>query len=227
MRVLVALLSAVVAGLALLPAGARASCAMRDARSVTAGADAAFVGTYVGRRGPHDVFAVERAVKGQLGPEVLVLAPAEGRPTSVDLRPTPGMRLGLALLGGPAGWTSNDCLRMDPDALLATGGRPCTTPAIASLRRLSAARAGRRVRFGVRIASAPDAAHVLRLAWGDGTSTTVGLAAGDAGAVLVHRYAAARRRVVRARVRTVPFGGCGAEALRSRARNLTVRVSRG
>jgi hypothetical protein len=52
------------------------------------------------------------------------------------------------------------------------------------VRRLSAARAGRPVRFGVRIAGAADAAHVVRVAWGDGTSSSVTLRAGDAGAVL-------------------------------------------
>jgi len=145
----------------------------------------------------------------------------------LDLRPQPGERLGLGLRSSPEGWTSNDCLRMDPDALLATEGRPCAEPAVASLRRLSAARSGRPVRFGVRIDSAPDAAHVLRVAWGDGRGSTVRLAAGDLGAVLRHRFRGAGARVVRARVETVPFGGCGARVLRSEPRRLSLRVSRG
>ena len=96
MRRLLVVSPLVALALALLPASpARASCAMRDARSVLAGVDAAFVGTYVERRGPHWVFAVEQVVKGELGPEVLVLAPTAV--SSVDLQPVPGRRVGLGL----------------------------------------------------------------------------------------------------------------------------------
>ena len=228
MRRPLAVLPLVVLALALLPAApAHASCAQRDPRSILEVVDAAFAGTYVEQRGPHYVFAVEQVVKGELGPEVLVLAPAEGRITSIDLRPRPGERLGLGLSSTPAGWSATDCSRMDPDALLATGGRPCAAPEVASLRRLTAARAGRTVRFGVRISSATDAAHVVRVAWGDGTSSSLTLQAGDAGAVLAHRFGPARRRVVSARVETLPYRGCGARALRSAAARLAFRVSRG
>ena len=228
MRRLLVVSPLVVLALALLPASpAHASCAMRDARAILAGSDAAFVGTYVERRGPHWVFAVEQVVKGSLGAEVLVLAPAAGAISSIDLQPVPGRRVGLGLDIAPAGWFTNACNEMDPEALLATGGRPCAAPEVASLRRLSAARAGRRLRFGIRIAGAPDAAHVLRVAWGDGTSSSVTLRAGDAGAVLAHRFGPARRRVVTARVETVRFGGCGDVVLRSEAARLAFRVSRG
>ena len=226
MRRLLVVSPLVVLALALLPASpARASCAMRDARSVLAGVDAAFVGTYVERRGPHWVFAVEQVVKGELGPEVLVLAPTAV--SSVDLQPVPGRRVGLGLRTAAAGWYASACDEMDPDALLATGGRPCARPEVASLRRLSAARGGRLVRFGVRIAGAADAAHVLRISWGEGTSSSLTIAAGDLSAVLLRRYRGPGRRVVRARVETVPFGGCGARALRSAAARLAFRVSRG
>ncbi len=226
MRRLLAVPPLVVLALALLPtAPAQASCAMRDARTVLGGVDAAFVGTYVERRGPHWVFAEEQVVRGELGPEVLVLAPTAV--SSIDLQPVPGRRIGLGLRIAPAGWYTNGCNEMDPDALLATGGRPCARPEVASVRRLSAARSGRPVRFGVRIAGAADAAHVVRVAWGDGTSSSVTLRAGDPGAVLAHRFPAGRRRVVTARVETVRFGGCGGEVLRSRAARLAVRVSRG
>jgi hypothetical protein len=226
MRRLLVVSPLVVVALALLPAPpAHASCAMRDARSVLGGVDAAFVGTYVERRGPHWVFAVEQVVKGELGVEVLVLAPTAV--SSIDLQPVPGRRVGLGLRIAPAGWSTNACNELEPDALLATGGRPCARPEVASLRRLSAARGGRLVRFGVRITSAADAAHVLRISWGEGTPSTVELAAGDLSAVLLHRYRSPGRRVVRAQVETVRFGGCGAEVLRSRAAGLGFRVSRG
>jgi hypothetical protein len=219
-------LALVAAALASLPAApAQASCAMRDPRSVLEGVDAAFVGTYVEQRGPHWVFAAEQVVKGTLGPEVLVLAPAEPG-TSIDLRPVPGRRIGLGLRWAPAGWYTNGCNEMDPGALLATGGRQCDPPGVVSVRRLSAARAGRPVRLGVRIAGARDAVHVLQVGWGDGTSSSVTLAAGDDGAVLRHRFGPARRRTVTARVETVPFGGCGAKVLGSRAARLAFRVSR-
>ena len=45
--------------------------------------------------------------------------------------------------------------------------------------------------------------------------------------MLLHRYRSPGRRVVRAQVETVRFGGCGAEVLRSRAAGLGFRVSRG
>lgn len=228
-RLLALALPAAAVALVLLPAApARASCAQRDARTIVEASDAAFVGTFVEQRGAHYVFAVERAVKGDLGPEVLVLAPAEGTLTSVDLRPRPGERLGLGLARAPAGWTATDCSRADPDALLATGGRACDPPAIVSVRRLSAARAGRTVRLGIRIAGARDAVHVVQVGWGDGTTAgSVTLRAGDDGAVLRHRFGPARRRVVTARVETVPFGGCGEKVLRSAPARLAFRVSRG
>ena len=227
-RLLALVLPAVAVVLGVLPAApAQASCAMRDARSIVAVSDAAFAGTYVEQRGPHYVFAVERAVKGDLGTEVLVLAPPEGRLTSVDLRPRPGERLGLGLASTPAGWAASDCSRIDPDALLATEGRACEPPEVVSVRRLSAARAGRAVRFGIRVAGAPDAAHVVQVGWGEGTASSVTLAPGDRGAVLRHRFRPARRRVVTVRVETVPFGGCGAEVLRSAPARLAFGVSRG
>jgi hypothetical protein len=228
MRRLLLVSPLVVLALVLLPASpAQASCAMRDARTILAGSDAAFVGTYVERRGPHWVFAVEQVVQGELGPEVLVLAPAEGRISSIDLQPVPGRRIALGLRIAPAGWFTNACDEMDPEALLATGGRPCAAPEVVSLRRLSAARAGRPVRISVRVRAAADAAHLVRVAWGDGTSSSVALRAGDDGAVLRHRFGPARRREVTARVETVRFGGCGDVVLRSEAARLAFRVSRG
>ena len=180
-RLLALVLTAAAVALGLLPAApAQASCVQRDARSFLERVDAAFVGTYVERRGPHWVFAVEQVVKGTLGPEVLVLAPA-GPGTSVDLL----------------------------------------------VRRLSAARAGRTVRLGVRIAGARDAVHVVQVGWGDGTSSSVTLRAGDDGAVLGRRFGPARRRTVTARVETVPFGGCGPKVLRSAPARVAFRVSRG
>jgi hypothetical protein len=98
---------------------------------------------------------------------------------------------------------------------------------VASLRRLSAARAGRTVRFGIRIAGARDAVHVVAVGWGDGTASSVTLRAGDDGAVLGHRFRPARRRTITARVETVPFGGCGVQVLVSEPRRLSFRVSRG
>ncbi len=227
-RLLAPVLPVAAVAFGVLPAApAQASCAPRDARTILAGADAAFVGTYVERRGPHWVFAVEQVVKGTLGPEVLVLAPAEPG-TSVDLRPVPGRRIGLGLQGAPAGWYTNACSEVAPDALLATGGRACDPPAVASARRLSAARAGRTVRFGIRIAGPQDAVHVVQVSWGDGTTAgSVTLSAGDLGAVLAHRFGPARRRVVTVRIETVPFGGCGEKVLRSAPARLAFRVSRG
>jgi hypothetical protein len=169
MRRLLVVSPLVVVALALLPAPpAHASCAMRDARSVLGGVDAAFVGTYVERRGPHWVFAVEQVVKGELGVEVLVLAPTAV--SSIDLQPVPGRRVGLGLRIAPAGWSTNACNELEPDALLATGGRPCARPEVASLRRLSAARAGRPVRFGIRIAGARTPRTSVQVGWGDGTT---------------------------------------------------------
>jgi len=225
MRRLLAVVPLAVVALAGLPAApAQASCAMRDARTIL-GVDAAFVGTFVERRGPHLVFSVEQVVKGDLGPEVLVLAPAEPG-TSVDLRPVPGRRVGLGLRIAPAGWYTNACNEMDPGALLATGGRPCDRPAVASVRRLTAARAGRPVRVSVRMRGAADAASVTDDDVPSPHATRTTWAAGDDGAVLRHRFPAGRRRVVTARVETVPFGGCGAESLRSEPRRLSFRVSR-
>jgi hypothetical protein len=156
---------------------------------------------------------------------IVVLAPTSL--SSIDLQPVPGRRIGLGLRIAPAGWYANACSEVDPSALLATGGEPCDPPEVVSVRRLSAARAGRPVRVSLRVRGAADAAHVVRVAWGDGTSSSVTLEAGDDGAVLRHRFGPARRRVVTARVETVRFGGCGAEVLRSRAARLAFRVSRG
>src|SRR5687768_8217412 len=102
-------LAAVALGLAALAYGvepaAACSCALGDARTRLARADAAFVGTFVEKREPAQiqssaddavyVFRVERTVKGSLPTTLEVVSPVSG--ASCGLEVSPGDRIGLLL----------------------------------------------------------------------------------------------------------------------------------
>ncbi|MBW3556673.1 MAG: hypothetical protein KY454_07020 [Actinobacteria bacterium] len=114
---------------------AACSCAAGPDSSVgprLANADAAFVGTYLGRNDPLatepgatgartviNQFQVESAVKGDLGETVEVFSAADD--ASCGVAPGNGERVGLLLTRGAGGFRSDLCSRVEPDALISAG----------------------------------------------------------------------------------------------------------
>jgi hypothetical protein len=94
------LLAVVVVGaaLALVPGPASASCAVPRPAAQLAYADGAFVGRLVQELPDRWVFAVDEAVKGELGARVEVL---RGPITSVSLAPEMGRQIGCSWTGAP------------------------------------------------------------------------------------------------------------------------------
>ena len=98
------------------------SCAIGDPRDALHRADAAFVGTMVGRTEVDDQtaifhFDVETAVKGELGTEVDVRTASNGAACGLELEI--GQRIGLFLDSADDGaWTSGLCSEIDPDVLM-------------------------------------------------------------------------------------------------------------
>lgn len=107
---------------ALAPRPAHAcSCAEQDPEVAVAEADAAFVGTLVGRDGDRWGFDVEAVVAGELSTP-LTLRVESGDTSSCGIVPNPGQRYGLVTYREPDGvLTSNLCGQYDPDELLAAG----------------------------------------------------------------------------------------------------------
>ena len=109
------------AAAALGAAPAHASCAMPDPPAERlARMDAAFAGTVVARSESAIRFRVERALKGDLGPEIEIPNPL----TSVQIGLQPGERTGLFLYRDHGALVSNDCLRTGPEDLLAAAVPP-------------------------------------------------------------------------------------------------------
>jgi len=123
MRTIIA--GGVLAAFLLLPAGAQASCIAPQPPSLRLQqADGAFSGTVLSRSDSTIRLRVDRAVKGDLGPEIELANPT----TSVQLGARPGDRIGLFLYRDAQGYASNDCLTIDPDDLLAAAVEPPCRP---------------------------------------------------------------------------------------------------
>jgi hypothetical protein len=105
------------------PTAGACSCAQIDLTSSLAGADGAFVGTYVDRDviGEQQVaitFEVERVAKGTFGPTAIVRTNADG--ASCGLEFLDGPRTGLLLDRADDGvWESGLCQQVSPERLLA------------------------------------------------------------------------------------------------------------
>ncbi|MBW3615695.1 MAG: hypothetical protein KY439_10370 [Actinobacteria bacterium] len=135
-----ALVAAVAASALVSTAAPAAACSCAaDADSSVAArlaeADAAFVGTYLGRNDPLanepaatgartviSQFKVEAAVKGEVGETADVASAADE--ASCGIAPATGERVGLLLTRAPGGFRSDLCSRVNPDALVsAAAGR--------------------------------------------------------------------------------------------------------
>lgn len=135
-RVVLVLVMAAAGLVATAAPAAACTCAAgpdSDVRGRLAKADAAFVGTFLGRNDPLanepgatgarvviNQFEVEAAQKGDLGETVdVVTAADEG---SCGIAPRPGERVGLLLTNSAGGFRSDLCSRVDADALVSAGG---------------------------------------------------------------------------------------------------------
>jgi hypothetical protein len=219
-RVLLAIASVAVA-LLLLPASASASCVPPRPVPMLADADAAFIGRLVEERADRWVFAVDDAVKGDLGAQVEVVR--EGI-TSVSLTPAIGRTTALLLQGDVAsGWRSNACLELTPAELRAAEANPslpCRLPVIASVRfRVPG-------RVDVALRRLDDPVTTVRVDWGDGTVSVRRLVRGPARrtVVLRHRYRESGRQRLRVSVAADPVTACGRLAERAATPPIVVRT---
>lgn len=129
-----AALAACLLALRVEPASA-CSCALGDPRLALSGADAAFVGVYLGRRPAPGSgggfgsaiysFRVQEVVKGRLEQQVDVVSSSSG--ASCGIEAMPGQVLGLLLYRKNGAWTSNLCSQMSP-ARLRDAARPLPAP---------------------------------------------------------------------------------------------------
>jgi len=141
MRLLIA--SAALAAALIAPSAAQASCVPPPPREDRiAQADAAVVGTVVGKEGSVYTLRLERVVKGSIaGGELRVRDEAPA--SSITLSLQPGQRVGLLLRadsadttnGDRADYVANDCLRIGPDDLTAAAAAaPCKAGARPAVR---------------------------------------------------------------------------------------------
>lgn len=138
-RLMRLVLAALALGLASLAYGvepaAACSCALGDARTRLARADAAFVGVFVEKREPEQiessaddavyVFRVERTVKGSLPTTLEVVSPVSGASCGLEIEP--GARVGLFLRREGSNWRAVLCDQVDANELLAAA-RPLPAP---------------------------------------------------------------------------------------------------
>ncbi len=99
---------------------AACSCASIDPWKAFTRSDAAFVGVFLGKRGPTTyAFRVEEDYKADLGPEVEVWAPENGAGCGLEV--PAGRRTGLFLNRARDRWESNLCSQATPEQVRIAG----------------------------------------------------------------------------------------------------------
>jgi hypothetical protein len=124
--VLVLSVAALAAG---VESGHACSCALPDARAALAQADGAFVGRLVARRQEGQsailTYAVERTLKGPIGPTIEVRTASNGAACGIEA--PIGTRAGLVLDRRGGAWNGHLCWQFDADELL-TAALPLPPP---------------------------------------------------------------------------------------------------
>jgi hypothetical protein len=218
-RLLVALLGALVL-VASTPSAAQAlTCApTRPAKLLRIG-DAAFVGRLVDARPDRWIFAVDEPVKGGLGGTVEVRRDLLG-----FFAPRAGEPIGLVLQRDPDGtYAANDCTRMTPAQLRAAAADPDATCWLQRVRSLRFRSPGR---LDVALGGLDDPSTTVTVDWGDGARAVRRLRAGAPRrtVVLRHRYQEPGRHRVKVAVSARTLPACGDRVERVRHAPIVVRT---